>query len=66
MVFDKSGSLAHVKRHDYLPFGEEPVSGQGVRSTALGYTGDAIRQKFTSKERDIETRLDYFLARYRD
>jgi len=25
---------------------------------------DGARQKFTSKERDIETGLDYFLARY--
>lgn len=39
-------------------------AGVGGRTTALGYSGDAIRQKFTSKERDIETGLDYFLARY--
>ena len=32
--------------------------------TTQGYTGDSTRQKFTSKERDIETGLDYFLARY--
>ncbi len=25
---------------------------------------DGVRQKFTSKERDNETGLDYFLARY--
>ena len=53
-----------MKRHDYLPFGEELYSGIGGRSPALGYSGDASRQKFTSKERDIETGLDYFLARY--
>jgi RHS repeat-associated protein len=64
MVFDKTGSLANVKRHDYLPFGEELNAGTGSRSTALGFTGDAIRQKFTSKERDNESGLDYFEARY--
>ena len=25
---------------------------------------DGVRQQFTSKERDVETGLDYFLARY--
>jgi RHS repeat-associated protein len=67
MVFDQSGALANVKRHDYLPFGEELVVGQGLRPTGvngLGYTGDSTRQKFTQKERDIETGLDYFGARY--
>ncbi len=64
MVFDQSGSLATTKRHDYLPFGEELSSVVGLRSSSLGYTGDLIRQKFTSQERDIETGLDYFIARY--
>ncbi len=64
MIFDKTGSLAGMKRHDYLPFGEELYALQGARTTALGYAGDAIRQKFTAKERDNETGLDYFLARY--
>jgi RHS repeat-associated protein len=64
MIFDKSGSLANTKRHDYLPFGEELIVGQGARTTVQGYTADSVRQKFTSKERDIETGLDYFVARY--
>jgi len=56
MVFDKTGALPNVKRHDYLPFGEELSAGQGLRSTTLGYgTADGVRQKFTQKERDIET-----------
>jgi YD repeat-containing protein len=38
MVFDKTGALANVKRHDYLPFGEELSAGQGIRSTTLGYS----------------------------
>jgi len=47
-----------------LPFGEELSSGTGGRTPTQGYSGDTVRQKFTSKERDIETGLDYFLARY--
>jgi RHS repeat-associated protein len=64
MIFDQSGSLANVKRHDYLPFGEELFAGTGGRTTMQGYTGDSVRQKFTLKERDNETGLDYFNARY--
>jgi RHS repeat-associated protein len=65
MIVDQTGALANVKRHDYLPFGEELFSGTGGRTTAQGYSGgDGIRQQFTQKERDVETGLDYFLARY--
>lgn len=64
MVIDKTGALANVKRHDYLPFGEELLAGQGGRTTPLGYNGDNIRQKFTSYERDNETGLDFAQARY--
>ena len=64
MIVDETGSLANVKRHDYLPFGEELYAGAGGRTTSLGYTGDAVRQQFTAQERDVETGLDYFLARY--
>jgi RHS repeat-associated protein len=65
MMLDQTGSLANVKRHDYLPFGEELFSPTGGRSAALGYaSGDGVRQQFTQKERDIEAGLDYFGARY--
>jgi RHS repeat-associated protein len=64
MVVNKSGALSGVTRHDNLPFGEELGANIGGRTTAQGYTGDSIRQKFTAKERDIETGLDYFEARY--
>jgi RHS repeat-associated protein len=65
MVLDQTGALANVKRHDYLPFGEELFAPAGGRTTAMGYaSGDGVRQQFTSKERDFETGLDYFLARY--
>jgi RHS repeat-associated protein len=64
MIFDKTGSLANTKRHDYLPFGEELFAGQGLRTNTIGYVVDNVRQKFTQKERDNETGLDYFGARY--
>ncbi len=65
MVVDLSGTLTGMKRHDYLPFGEEiPIS--GIRSAAQGYPppDDKIRQKFTGYEKDTETGLDYAQARY--
>lgn len=66
MIADRTGSLAGIRRHDYLPFGEELSAGTGNRTTAQGYSvADGVRQKFTGKERDSETGLDYFLARYR-
>ena len=65
MIIDQTGTLANVKRHDYLPFGEELFAGAGGRTTGLGYSdGDGVRQQFTQKERDTETTLDYFINRY--
>jgi RHS repeat-associated protein len=56
---------AVVSRHDYKPFGEEIAAGVAGRTTGMGYSvTDNVRQKFTSKERDNETGLDYFNARY--
>lgn len=63
MIIDATGSLAGMKRHDYLPFGEDLVA-LGLRTTTLGYAGDNTRQKFTQQERDNEISLDYFNARY--
>lgn len=65
MVFDQTGSLANVRRHDYLPFGEELFAGTGGRTTAQGYTAnDGVRQKFTGYEADAETGLNFAQARY--
>lgn len=56
---------AVVSRHDYRPFGRELVAGEGGRTPGLGFgADDGLRQKFTAKERDDETGLDYFGARY--
>jgi RHS repeat-associated protein len=64
-VVTNSGASV-TSRHDYMPFGEELGAGVGGRTTGMGFPGasDNIRQKFTRKERDVETGLDYFLARY--
>jgi RHS repeat-associated protein len=52
-------------RHDYFPFGEEIGAGIGGRTTGQGYSAvDNVRQRFTQKEHDEETLLDYFGARY--
>lgn len=65
MVVNKSGTLGGVKRHDYLPFGEELPAGIGGRTGDQGYGRvDNVREKFTGKERDGETALDYFGGRY--
>jgi RHS repeat-associated protein len=65
MVIAKTGSLAGVSRHDYLPFGEELPANMGWRASAPGYgVGDGVRQQFTGYEGDSETGLDYAQARY--
>jgi RHS repeat-associated protein len=51
-----------VERHDFEPYGAE-LSG-GWRTPALGYGSATLRQRFTGQERDDDTTLDYFLARY--
>ena len=65
-VVTTSGPSPTVKaRYDYLPFGEQIDSTIGNRSSVAGYVpSDATRQKFTHKERDLESGLDNFLARY--
>lgn len=63
LVTDGSGTV--VSRHDYLPFGEEIAAGIGGRTTGLMYVANpGLTHRFTGKERDTETGLDYFGARY--
>ena len=65
VVTDGSGDV--LTRHDYLPFGEEIKPAHGNRTAVTGYTAtrlDGPSQKFTGKERDGESGLDYFGARY--
>jgi RHS repeat-associated protein len=67
-VTDSSGNVK--ARYDYAPFGEELTAGMDGRgaphSTNFYPTGtqDAVTQKFTGQERDSETGLDFFQARY--
>jgi RHS repeat-associated protein len=58
-VTNQSGAV--VERHDYLPFGEECTTGACASNS--GITGGQPKH-FTGKERDTETGLDYFGARY--
>ncbi|MGC2657447.1 MAG: RHS repeat-associated core domain-containing protein [Bryobacteraceae bacterium] len=63
LVTDQNDNV--VARHDYLPFGEEmPVGVDGRTSAGSWDATDLVTQKFTSKERDSESGLDYFGARY--
>jgi RHS repeat-associated protein len=61
MVTDQSANI--IARHDYAPFGQEIPSGVGVRTSVWG-PSDNVNQKFTAQERDAETNLDFFQARY--
>jgi len=58
-VTNQAGQI--VERHDYLPFGEECTAGPCASNPGL--TGGQPKH-FTGKERDTETGLDYFGARY--
>lgn len=58
-VSDSAGAV--VERHDYLPYGEECTTGTCSQNPGLGVGGP---RKFTGKERDLETGLHYFGARY--
>ena len=63
VVTDSSGVVK--ARHDYLPFGEEIGSDKGGRASVAGYASvDSTRQRFTGQQRDTESGMDYFVARY--
>ena len=63
MVTDQVGNL--VARHDFLAFGEEIRNGYAGRPSNGVWGGlDSVNQKFTGKERDSESGLDYFRGRY--
>jgi len=65
IIADLSGSLSGIKRHDYLPFGEEVGAGTGGRTANQGYgQPNTLRERWATYERDDETGLDYAQARY--
>jgi RHS repeat-associated protein len=61
---DATGSNSLV-RYDYLPFGGELLGSNG-RAPSMGYSSspDFMNPKFTGKNRDSETVLDWFEVRY--
>jgi RHS repeat-associated protein len=61
MVTDQNANV--IARHDYLPFGEEIPGNTAGRDSTFG-APDNVNQKFTGQERDAETSLDFFQARY--
>ena len=64
LVTNATGSA--IQRFDYAPFGEdESAYGLGNRNLMASYGVSGVPTvKFTGKERDAETGLDYFGARY--
>lgn len=65
MLTDRAGSPAGIKRHDYLPFGEEMYADTGGRRTNQGYSfSDSVRQQFMGHEKGSETQLNYAQSRY--
>src|SRR5439155_26471019 len=67
-VTNNSGSV--IECYDYLPFGRIfPAGGADARPSCYPSNPDypfssSVSQKFTAKERDAETGLDYFGSRY--
>ena len=54
-----------ISRRDFYPFGERIGSTETGRGGVAAYGSDPeLPQRFTAKERDDESNLDYFLARY--
>jgi len=64
LVTDAAGTA--VENTDYLPFGEEILVSSGDTRFGIAAYGSSglLRHKFTGKERDSESGMDYFLARY--
>ena len=62
LVTDQNANV--VSRHDYLPFGEEITNAAGRTAAFRFGATDDVSQRFTAKERDAESGLDYFGARY--
>ena len=64
VVSDSSAGV--LNRVDYEPFGlEVPARNGELRAGVAGYNGaSGVQVKYTGKERDGETGLDYFGARY--
>jgi len=67
LVTDQTGTIATC--YDYLPFGEALTAGRPTCFQSAGFyqqypPADKQAVRFTGKERDAESGLDYFGARY--
>jgi len=67
LATDATGAVK--KCYDYYPFGEDIAPGTGGRSSCFAdgiypSNPDVFADKFTGKERDSESGLDFFGARY--
>jgi len=64
LTTDANGAVTDC--HDYLPFGVEIPASVSGRAGCYNsnFLVDNVNQKFTGKERDAESGLDYFGARY--
>ena len=62
LITTGTGTPGLSSRSDYLPFGQEIPTTWGGRTDYQADPSETI--KFTSKERDAETGLDFFEARY--
>jgi RHS repeat-associated protein len=65
MLTDANGSST-VTQYDYLPFAQELLASTNGRTTGMGYpaSADGSNPKFTGKNRDQETFLDWYEVRY--
>jgi len=64
LVTDATGSAGTMQCFDYMPFGAEIANGTDGRASCFGNGTDAFYPEFTGKERDSESGLDFFGARY--
>ena len=62
LITDGSGNAQTCK--DYYPFGEEVPATSGTGRSGSCWADSTETLRFTGKERDAETGLDYFGARY--
>jgi RHS repeat-associated protein len=64
LVVNANGSPVPSGCHDFRPFGQELLAGTDGRDATCFPSMPAASLEFTGKERDNETNLDYFGARY--
>ena len=71
MVLDETGTLTNVKRHDYLPFGEELVAPKASATSAMGTpmapkSGSSSPPRNATMKRDSITSVRDIIRQYKD